>query len=647
MRTVSCPRWIVLALLATSIGFASSCGGGGSPNKPGTDLGPVVDAWDAGPDAGVQDPGPGTDTGTDEGPSRDLSDAFEVPEVPDASDVSDPGTPDVGPQCPGEFGCPCEDNESCYSGFCIPTMEGDVCTRVCAGDDSCPKGWSCVIVSGSGSDVVYACMDRYADLCRPCKEDLECKGVVDSGKNLCVDLGPEGRFCGVECKGAGDCPDGFECAPQVSGRGEVNQCVPSGGGQCPCTDRFKKQGYETVCYVQNDFGKCLGQRTCDAMCDAAVPLKEECNAKDDNCDGAVDEGLSGGDCDLKNEFGTCKGQSLCLGGKPFCQGTYATPETCNGVDDNCDGTKDEGFLDTDKDGEADCVDLDMDGDGVPNVTDNCPLDPNPGQENHDGDKDGDACDPDDDNDGVPDETDNCPLAANPLQEDLDGDKTGNACDCDIDGDGVNNDNEPWCPAADPKDNCPYAPNPDQKDSNGDGVGDACEGDPDSDGVPDTVDNCPLDPNPGQENHDGDKDGDACDPDDDNDGVPDGKDNCPLVANPQQEDFDLDGLGDACDEDDDGDGSPDFLDCEPLDPQVYPGAPEVCDNLDNDCTGTPDEGCGYVGFDVGAVAIRRVDTATVPAGTYILESTMAGGPGGIQAPAGAPYRVELGLYPSAK
>jgi hypothetical protein len=84
---------------------------------------------------------------------------------------------------------------------------------------------------------------------------------------------------------------------------------------------------------------------------------------------------------------------------------------------------------------ADPIDLDTDGDGIPNHKDNCPNTFNPGQEDNDKneqrDKQGDPCDPDDDNDGVLDVNDNCPLVANPGQEDLDGDGLGNACDPDF------------------------------------------------------------------------------------------------------------------------------------------------------------------------------------------------------------------------
>jgi hypothetical protein len=48
-------------------------------------------------------------------------------------------------------------------------------------------------------------------------------------------------------------------------------------------------------------------------------------------------------------------------------------EVCNGIDDDCDGLIDEGFTNTDGDGQADCVDQDDDNDGDPDTTDCAPL----------------------------------------------------------------------------------------------------------------------------------------------------------------------------------------------------------------------------------------------------------------------------------
>jgi hypothetical protein len=52
---------------------------------------------------------------------------------------------------------------------------------------------------------------------------------------------------------------------------------------------------------------------------------------------------------------------------------HAAAELCNNVDDNCDGFVDEGSVDTDEDGVANCVDADDDNDGQEDDFDNCRL----------------------------------------------------------------------------------------------------------------------------------------------------------------------------------------------------------------------------------------------------------------------------------
>ncbi|MFH1725245.1 MAG: LamG-like jellyroll fold domain-containing protein [Elusimicrobiota bacterium] len=48
-------------------------------------------------------------------------------------------------------------------------------------------------------------------------------------------------------------------------------------------------------------------------------------------------------------------------------------EACDGLDNDCDGSTDEGFQDFDGDGTADCVDPDDDDDGLPDAGDACPF----------------------------------------------------------------------------------------------------------------------------------------------------------------------------------------------------------------------------------------------------------------------------------
>jgi putative hemolysin len=111
------------------------------------------------------------------------------------------------------------------------------------------------------------------------------------------------------------------------------------------------------------------------------------------------------------------------------------------------------------------VDVDSDGDGVPDESDNCPETYNPGQEDYDGDGvpgsqppagatwGGDACDDDDDNDTVPDGED-----ADPLDEFVCQDLDADTCDdCsvlgqpDVSQDGTDSDSDGACDAGDPDD----------------------------------------------------------------------------------------------------------------------------------------------------------------------------------------------------
>jgi len=81
------------------------------------------------------------------------------------------------------------------------------------------------------------------------------------------------------------------------------------------------------------------------------------------------------------------------------------------------------------------LDLDADGDYIPDAMDNCPGVQNPDQADSDGDGAGDACPiyVDYDGDGVPDKEDNCPNIATSDFADRDGDGVGDPCDKSPDG----------------------------------------------------------------------------------------------------------------------------------------------------------------------------------------------------------------------
>ncbi|HET8945506.1 MAG TPA: MopE-related protein [Candidatus Polarisedimenticolia bacterium] len=310
------------------------------------------------------------------------------------------------------------------------------------------------------------------------------------------------------------------------------------GAQAPTGVKFGAIGCDCVDADGDGYTVC---QDCDDTEYRTWPQAEEfCDGKDNDCDGSIDEGLK--DQTAFCGLGACvRSVIVCVDGVvQVCEPGTPTPETCNGVDDDCDGLSDNG--DADGDGVWDCVDCaphdgsiyqgapeicngidddcnnaiddrggatDFDGDGVAGACDNCPAVANAGQADQDHDGFGDACD-------------TCPAASNPSQADTDGDGIADACDP-----------------------CPAYPYP-TTDADGDGLGEAC-------------DNCPSVSNPGQENSDFDAFGDACDrcpglvnrfnDDTDGDRLGDACDNCPTLPNGDQSDFDSDHQGDACDLDD--------------------------------------------------------------------------------------------------
>jgi predicted extracellular nuclease len=382
--------------------------------------------------------------------------------------------------------------------------------------------------------------------------DNDCDGVIDEGF-VNTDGDSQADCVDADDDNDGD-PDTTDCAPLNSAISH-NAVEVCDGIDNDC-DGVIDEGFvntdgdsQADCVDADDDNDGDPDTTDCAPLNSAISHNavEVCDGIDNDCDGVIDEGFVNTDGDSQAD---CVDADDDNDGDPDTTDcaplnsaiSHNAVEVCDGIDNDCDGVIDEGFVNTDGDSQADCVDADDDNDGDPDTTDCAPLNSaishnavevcdgidndcdgviDEGFANTDGDSQADCVDADDDNDGDPDTTDCAPLnsaISHNAVEVCDG--IDNDCDGVIDEGFANTD--------------------------GDGQADCVDLDDDNDGVLDGVDNCPFTANSDQADTDGDGFGNTCDFDDDGDGVLDSIDNCPLVANPNQADSDGDGKGDVCD-----------------------------------------------------------------------------------------------------
>ena len=260
-------------------------------------------------------------------------------------------------ECQPGDGCfldQCQDNGDCNSGWCVEHMGESVCTKTCQED--CPAGWSCRLLSDTGSDLIYICVSDHASLCKPCAASADCNAVGDAD-HVCLDYGDEGNFCGGPCATGEDCPWGFACKEATTVDGvELAQCVAE-AGVCPCTDKSIAAGLFTTCELTSEFGTCQGKRVCTheglGDCDSQTPAAEECNGLDDDCDGLADNpNLIDGEfvnlCDDENPctLDQCKGdegctneelsEGECVDGDACTMGDHCESGVCLGLPIDCD-----------------------------------------------------------------------------------------------------------------------------------------------------------------------------------------------------------------------------------------------------------------------------------------------------------------------
>ncbi|MFN3201399.1 MAG: MopE-related protein [Bradymonadia bacterium] len=176
--------------------------------------------------------------------------------------------------------------------------------------------------------------------------DAEVEGDSEAPRpdDRCADTDGDGRVAVGGC----DLPPG-DCDPDDPRRavGLEERCD---GVDNDCDERVDEADpmAEAPCAVEGGVGPCAegifscndGQLECVLL---ISPSLESCNGEDDDCDGTIDEEIEGdGDrCDAEGEGICAEGVRQCESGAWRCTARAPEEERCNGVDDDCDGRTDE------------------------------------------------------------------------------------------------------------------------------------------------------------------------------------------------------------------------------------------------------------------------------------------------------------------
>ncbi len=219
----------------------------------------------------------------------------------------------------------------------------------CESDEECATGHWCVVWVGLCVPWVPDGQDANGNnLCNG--EDDDCDDLVDE------DYAPTPTSCGIgACHAQGElvCENGEE----------IDTCIP---GQ-PAPKDATCDGIDDDCNGENDedylptptscgVGACAatGQLVCENgqevdTCTPGDPAPDDatCNGIDDDCNGETDEDYVAlvTNCGI----GACaaEGVTSCVGGQEYDSCTPGTPApddtTCDEIDDDCDGAKDEDY----------------------------------------------------------------------------------------------------------------------------------------------------------------------------------------------------------------------------------------------------------------------------------------------------------------
>ncbi len=248
----------------------------------------------------------------------------------------------------------CDDNED----LCVRIGLSTYCAEDCSDDGRCPRGYECVDIPGEGDAGPRGrqCVPANGEGCRPCD-----------------DADGDGFGMGEDCRGF-DCDDSrtdvYEGAPELCD-GRDNNCnslvdepdlLEGRPDDVACLEEGVCRGVRVECLV--------GEWGCDYPESYEEDRERSCDGLDNDCDGQRDEdidltsdarncGFCANACTFQHAAGLCVESSCELGGceegwynvdgndgngcEYNCNPTRDANEVCDAIDNDCDGTTDEGF----------------------------------------------------------------------------------------------------------------------------------------------------------------------------------------------------------------------------------------------------------------------------------------------------------------
>lgn len=253
---------------------------------------------------------------------------------------------------------------------------GRICMVADSPNRSLKRRWCLIAVTTLAFSVLLLLLQGACSVYRPCQDQFDCLLVESCVKGSCIpkkQSSPEGNTTTEPIQPPQETTTGSEAtetsqtddAGQTEGTTE-QESTPEGEGSeeslppeippQPDLAVSCKSGEEQPCYTgkpgTENKGICrVGRRLCvngswaETCTQEVTPQTESCNGLDDDCDGQTDESdaKQGTPCTVEQAKGPCAlGEWACTKGKLTCQSSYKKQdEVCdNKIDDDCDGIPD-------------------------------------------------------------------------------------------------------------------------------------------------------------------------------------------------------------------------------------------------------------------------------------------------------------------